>query len=114
MRVVPVPVGHRRSGDRRLEEAGRFEQAARRHVTPVRPAVDPDPRPVDVRERGEVPGPCDLVLHFDRPEVMIERRLERLAAALRAPVVEPEDDVPLSVRYWTLRSWVISQESCTI
>src|SRR5207249_7280660 len=93
--------------DSGAEKLGGLEHREGGHVPAVRPAVDPDPVPVDVRERGQPARSGDLILDLDGAETPVQGALERAAAARRAAIVEPEDDVTLPGK--VLRAQVLGQ-----
>mmetsp|Transcript_12167 Transcript_12167/g.25037 ORF Transcript_12167/g.25037 Transcript_12167/m.25037 type:complete len:486 (-) Transcript_12167:1012-2469(-) len=95
VRVVPVPVRHRRPRNPNLERLGSAAESHGRHVTAVTPAVD-----------GDAGGVCDavgdrpfhaglLVLHLQVTHVPLDLRLEPQPPPAAPAVVNLDDEVAL-------------------
>ncbi|PAV92559.1 hypothetical protein WR25_16042 [Diploscapter pachys] len=96
MRVVQLPVGHRRAGHRRRIDPRRLLQHLQRHVSAIGPAIGRDLVTIHERQRLQVIGASQLVLDLYRAHRVIDLVLERLAAVVRAAIVDLEIDPALA------------------
>ena len=96
MRVVQLPVGHRRPRHRRRIDARRLLQHLQRHIAAIRPAIGRDLAAIHERQRLEVVRTRELVLDLHRAHRVIDLVLERLAAVVRTAIVDLEIDPALA------------------